>query len=103
MRPLYWMLVLLSLVPLCIVLPMSPLNVGIGAIAGWVLLLWVAIGFVRGQFHYVVPLWVAVYPYCYYFLTFPKERSIFTVDRALILLLIVEMLLLSRQEGRLRL
>ena len=98
MRPLYWMLVLLSLVPLCIVLPMSPLNVGIGAIAAWVLLLWVAIGFVRGQFHYVVPLWVAVYPYCYYFLTFPKERSIFTVDRALILLLIVEMLLLSRQE-----
>jgi O-Antigen ligase len=99
MRPLYWMLVLLSLVPLCIVLPMSPLEIGIGAIAGWVLLLWVAIGFVRGQFHYVVPLWVAVYPYCYYFLTFPRERSIFTVDRALILLLIVEMLLLSRQEA----
>jgi hypothetical protein len=98
LRPLYWILVSLSLVPLCIVLPMAPLNVGIGAIAGWVLLLWIAIGFVRGQFHYVVPLWVAVYPYCYYFLTFPKERSIFTVDRALILLLIVEMLLLSRQQ-----
>jgi O-Antigen ligase len=98
LRPLYWMLVSLSLVPLCIVLPMAPLNVGIGAIAGWVLLLWIAIGFARGQFHYVVPLWVAVYPYCYYFLTFPKERSIFTVDRALILLLIVEMFLLSRQQ-----
>jgi hypothetical protein len=63
LRPLYWMLVLLSLVPLCIVLPMAPLNVGIGAIAGWVLLLWVAIAFVRGQIHYFVPLWVAVYPY----------------------------------------
>jgi O-Antigen ligase len=98
MRPLYWMLVLLSLVPLCIVLPMAPLSVGIGAIAGWVLLLWIAIGFLRGQVHYVVPLWVAVYPYCYYLLTFPKERSIFTVDRALILLLVIEMLLLSRQE-----
>ncbi len=98
MRPLYWMLVLLSLVPLCIVLPMAPLKVGIGAIAGWVLLLWVAIGFVRGQFHYVIPMWVALYPYCYYFLTFPRERSIFTVDRALILLLVVEMLLLSRGE-----
>jgi O-antigen ligase len=77
---------------------MAPLKIGIGAIAGWVLLLWVAIAFVRGQFHYVVPLWVAVYPYCYYLLTFPKERSIFTVDRALILLLVVEMLLLSRRE-----
>ncbi len=30
----YWLLVLLSLVPLCIVLPIAPLKVGIGAIAG---------------------------------------------------------------------
>ena len=98
MRPLYWMLVLLSLVPLCIVLPMTPINVGIGVIAGWILLLWVAIGFVRGQFHCVVPLWVAFYPYCYYFFTFPKERSVFTVDRAFVLLLIIEMLIISRRN-----
>jgi hypothetical protein len=97
-RPGYWLLVLLSLVPLCIVLPMAPLKVGIGAIAGWILLLWVAIAFVRGQFHYLVPLWVSFYPYCYYFFTFPKERSVFTVDRALVLLLIIEMLILSRQN-----
>jgi hypothetical protein len=97
-RPLYWLLVLLSLVPLCIVLPMAPLKVGIGAIAGWILMLWVAIAFVRGQFHYVVPLWVAFYPYCYYFFTFPKERSVFTVDRAFVLLLIIEMLIVSRQN-----
>jgi O-Antigen ligase len=98
MRPLYWLLVLLSLVPLCVVLPMAPLKVGIGAIAGWIVMLWVAIAFVRGQFHYVVPLWVAFYPYCYYFFTFPKERSVFTVDRAFVLLLIIEMLLVSRQN-----
>ena len=97
-RPLYWLLTLLSLVPLCIVLPMEPLKVGIGAIAGWILLLWVAITFVRGQFHHVVPLWVAFYPYCYYFFTFPKERSVFTVDRALVLLLIIEMFIVSRQN-----
>lgn len=97
-RLLYWLLVLLSLVPLCIVLPMAPLKVGIGAIAAWILLLWVAIAFLRGQLHYVVPFWVAFYPYCYYYLTFPRERSVFTVDRAFVLLLIIEMLIVSRQS-----
>ena len=97
MRLLYWMLVLMSLVPLCVVLPRSPIKVGIAAIAGWVLLLWFAIGFLRGALHYCVPLWVAIYPYCYSFLSFPGGRPIFTVDRALIVLLIVEMLFVSRQ------
>ena len=87
MRTLFWLLVLFSLVPLCIVLPMAPVKIGIAIIAGWIALLWVAISFVRGHFHYVIPLWVAVYPYCYYFFSFPAERSIFTVDRAFVLLL----------------
>jgi O-Antigen ligase len=94
--PLFWLLALLSLVPLCMVLPMAPLKFGIGAMAGWILLLWVAIAFVRRQFHYAIPLWVAFYPYCYYFLTFPRERSIFTLDRAFVLLLVIEMLIVSR-------
>ncbi len=97
MRPLYWALVLLSLVPLAIVLPMAPTRVGVGVIAGWIVILWVGISFLRGQFHYAVPVWVAVYPYCYYFLSFPAERSIFTVDRAFIVLLVIEMLVVSRQ------
>ncbi len=84
MRPLYWVLVLLSLVPLCVVLPMAPVKIGIAVIGGWIALLWIAISIIRGQFHYVVPVWVAVYPYCYYFFSFPAERSIFTVDRAFI-------------------
>jgi len=92
------LLVLLSLVPLCIVLPIAPLKVGIGAIAGWILLLWVAIAFLRRQFHYVIPLWVAFYPYCYYFFTFPRERAVFTVDRAFVLLLILEIFLVARQN-----
>jgi O-Antigen ligase len=97
MRTLYWVLVSLSLVPLCIVLPMAPVKIGIAIVAGWIALLWVAISFVRGHFHYVIPLWVAVYPYCYYFFSFPAERSIFTVDRAFVLLLVIDMLLASRQ------
>jgi O-Antigen ligase len=97
MRPLYWALVLLSLVPLAIVLPMTPTKVGIAAVAGWAVLIWIAISFVRGQFHYVVLAWVAVYPYCYYFLSYPAERSIFTVDRAFIVLLAFQMIVASRQ------
>jgi hypothetical protein len=96
-RPLYWVLALFSFVPLAIVLPMAPTRIGVGVIAGWIVVLWVAITFLRGQFHYVVPIWVAVYPYCYYFLSFPAERSIFTLDRALIILLVIEMLIASRQ------
>src|SRR5258708_24743131 len=92
-----WLLVLLSLVPLCIVLPMAPLKIGIAVIVGWIALLWVAISIARGHFHYVLPLWVAVYPYCYYFFSFPTERSLFTLDRAFIVLLLIQMLALSRQ------
>jgi hypothetical protein len=98
MRPLYWTLVFLSLVPLTIVLPMAPTKVGVAIIAAWVALLWIAIAFARGEFHYAVPWWVALYPYCYSLLSFPVERSIFTVDRAFIILLVIEMLRLSSRR-----
>ena|ERR1035438_3459122 len=93
----YWLLVMLSLIPLCIVLPMAPLKIGVSVIMGWIALLWIANSIARGHFHYVIPLWVAVYPYCYYFFSFPAERSIFTVDRALVILLVVDMLGASRR------
>ena len=98
MRPLYWMLVALSLLPLCVVVPLAPIKVGIAAILGWTALLWVAISFARNQFHYFVVLWVAVYPYCYYLFSYPAERSIFTIDRAFIILLCIEMLVNSRRH-----
>jgi O-Antigen ligase len=91
-----WLLSLISLVPVAIVLPMAPTKVGIAVLAGWITLIWVAISFVLGQFHTAVPAWVAIYPYCYYFLSFPAEHSIFTVDRALVLLLVIEMVVVSR-------
>jgi hypothetical protein len=96
MRPLYWMLVVLSLVPLVIVLPMASTKVAIVTILGWTSLIWIAISFARGQFHYIVLTWLAVYPYCYYFFSYPAERSIFTIDRAFIILLIIELLIMSR-------
>jgi hypothetical protein len=98
-RTLYWLLVSLSLVPLCIVLPMAPTEVGLAMLTGWIVLIWVAISFVRGQFHYAVLMWVAVYPYCYYLFSYPAERSIFTVDRAFIILLVIEMFVVSRNAA----
>jgi hypothetical protein len=97
--PLFWLLALLSLVPLCVVLPMAPPRVGVAIILGWSALLWIAIGFARGQFHYFVLAWVAVYPYCYYYLSYPAERSIFTLDRAFIVLLVIQMFVLSRHAA----
>jgi hypothetical protein len=75
---------------------MAPLKVGAAVIVGWIALIWIAISMVRGKFHYVIPLWVAVYPYCYYFFSFPAERSIFTVDRALLVLLVIDIVAVSR-------
>jgi O-Antigen ligase len=94
---LYWALVIFSLVPLCVVLPMTPVTVGVAVMGAWIALIWIVISFVRGHFDYVTLVWVAVYPYCYYFFSYPRERSIFTVDRAFIVLLVIEMFVVSRQ------
>jgi hypothetical protein len=97
MGPLYWSLVSISLMAVAVVVPMAPTKVGIAVVAAWILLIWIAISFVRGRFHYFTLMWVAAYPYCYYFFSYPRARAVFTVDRAFIVLIAVEMLVVSRQ------
>jgi hypothetical protein len=99
MRALFWLLGLVSLLAIAILLPMSPTPVGIAILGGWIMLIWVAISFIRGHFDYVVLVWVTVFPYCYYFFSYPAERAIFTIDRAFILLLAIELFFLSRRTG----
>jgi O-Antigen ligase len=99
MRALSWLLGSLSFLAIAILLPMSATPVGIAILGGWILLIWVAISFIRGHFDYVVLVWVAVFPYCYYFFSYPAERAIFTIDRAFIVLLAIELFLLSRRSG----
>jgi O-antigen ligase len=94
-----WLLILLSLLLVVVVLPMTSTGIGMAIVSAWVVLIWVGISFIYGQFHYVVLMWVAVYPYCYYFLSYPKEQSIFTVDRALGGLLLIGMFLVSRKPS----
>jgi hypothetical protein len=98
-RALAWLLGLLSFFALAVLLPMSPTPVGIAIVGGWILLIWVAISFLRGRFDYVVLGWVAVFPYCYYYFSYPAERAVFTIDRAFIVLLAIELFFLSRRTG----
>jgi O-Antigen ligase len=102
-EPLFWVLVLLSLLPLCVVLPLGSTTMGLVAIAGWTTLMWVAIAFVRRTFHYAVLIWLSVYPFCYYFFSYPAERSIFTIDRAFIALLVIEIFVLSPKSSAVQL
>jgi O-Antigen ligase len=91
LRPLAWMVGLLSVLLIVVVASIAPTMAGLIILSGWAVLIWVAISFLRAQFHYVVLTWVAVFPYCYYFFSYPAERAIFTVDRAFILLLVIGM------------
>ncbi len=97
MRALSWLLGLVSLLALAVLLSMSSTPVGIAILGGWILLIWVAISYIRGRFDYVVLVWVAVFPYCYYFFSYPAERAIFTIDRAFIVLLAIELFFMSRR------
>jgi hypothetical protein len=99
MRALSWLLGLLSLFALAVLLPMSPTPVGIAIVGGWILLIWVAISFIHGRFDYVVLGWLVVFPYCYNVFSYPAERTIFTVDRAFIVLLAIELFFLWRRTG----
>jgi O-Antigen ligase len=97
--PLYWALVLLSLLPICVVLPVASTTTGIVAVTSWATLMWIAVAFVQRKFHYIVLVWLSVFPYCYYFFSYPAERSIFTIDRAFILLLVIEIFILSPKNN----
>jgi hypothetical protein len=98
-RALFWLLGLLSLLALAVLLPMSPTPVGIAILGGWILLIWIVISFIHDRFDYVVLVWVAVFPYCYYFFSYPAERAVFTIDRAFIVLLAIELFFPWRKTG----
>lgn len=98
-RVLYGMLCLVAVATIAISLPLTSTKVGISILAAWCLLIWIAIAFARARFHYIAIMWVAVYPYCYYYFSYPKGRSIFTADRAFVVLLLIELLIASRRAG----
>ncbi len=78
----YWALVLLSFFVIGIALPVLSPPIGIASVAILAAMLWVAISFINDRVDVIALLWVAIFPYCYYFLSFPREHAIFTLDRA---------------------
>src|SRR5229473_4759584 len=68
----------------CILVPEAGLVVVIGCVALWFLAL---VGeAVRGRIDGILLWWAGAFPLGYYFLSFPRERSIVTLDRVVILL-----------------
>src|SRR2546426_946485 len=54
------------------------------AIGAALLLAYALSAFVSGNSQGLVPIWALLYPLGYYFLSFPREHSIFTLDRAFV-------------------
>jgi O-antigen ligase len=70
-----------------ILLPKTGLLVLIGGLALWFLI--VAGEVFRGKFEGVLLWWVAAFPLGYYFMSFPREHAIVTLDRVAILIMFV--------------
>ena len=69
-----------------------------GVIAACMLAVFIAANALHGRVDSLVLGWVLVFPLGYYVLTFPRERSILTLDRALIGLLLVAIIFRPRQQ-----
>jgi hypothetical protein len=61
--------------------------------------IWIFIYCARRQFDRIVMAWLVVFPFCYYLFSFPRERSVFTVDRAFILLVLLALISTPRDPG----
>jgi O-Antigen ligase len=97
-RTLFWSVLLFSS-SILLLIPLIPTKFALLLVVAWVALMWVAISFIRSHFDYIVLAWLIVYPYCYYFFSFPRERSVFTLDRALFILILLEIGIASHQRS----
>jgi hypothetical protein len=78
-----------SLIALIWSLSFSNIKLAVGFITAWTGLIWIFIACIRQRFDGVVMAWLVAFPFCYYLLSFPRERPIFTVDRVFLLLIFV--------------
>src|SRR5437899_10644362 len=83
---------LLTISILCVVVLMLPgiwLAVGSLAMVCCILLVHVLASALRGDCDQALLIWILVFPLVYHFLSFPRERPLFTLDRAMIALLLI--------------
>lgn len=81
------------------IVPTLSVRIGIGVLLAILGLVWLIIAFSRRRVDLVVVSWVAFYPYCYNLFSFPSKQAVFTVDRALILILVVQMMVSRRNAA----
>jgi hypothetical protein len=74
------------------------IKLAVGFVTAWTGLIWISIACMRGRFDRIVMAWLVAFPFCYYLFSFPRERPIFTVDRAFVLL--VSLALVSALRDR---
>ena len=67
--------------------------------SAWAGLIWVSVLCARGRFESVVMAWLVLFPYCYYFFSFPKDHPLFTVDRALLVSVVLVLINNQREPG----
>lgn len=93
LRPSVWYTVpLLASGVLLLFVPKMLLVMGVAAVMALALAIFVAGLVLHGHVDLFVLGWVLIFPLGYYFLTFPRDRPIFTLDRGVVGLLIVAMM-----------
>ncbi len=88
-----------SLIALIGSLSFLSIKAGLSIVTAWTALIWICIYCLRKRFDRVVMAWLVVFPFCYYFFSFPRERSVFTVDRAFLLLVVLTLISAHRSQG----
>jgi hypothetical protein len=85
---------------LALVGSLSLMSVKIAAliVLAWTVFLWICIYCIRRRFDQIVMVWVVVFPFCYYLFSFPRERALFTVDRAFVFLVLVTLISTPRDH-----
>src|SRR5580698_213799 len=80
---------LLSMTAIVAPLSLFSTKLALGSLAAWTFLIWICVCFAKRHFDWIVMAWLTVFPFCYYLFSFPRERPLFTVDRAFVLLVLL--------------
>ena len=95
---LWWVLLLLAVMSLPLLVSKMLIVAGVLIVLACVMVLYFAASAVHGRVDSFLLAWVLAFPLGYYFLTFPRERSIFTFDRAILALIIAAIAFSSHAE-----
>ena len=97
--PALWLILGMSALGLSILLPRLYVLAVVAAIAGWVLVIVTLGSLTQGRVDWIVLGWITFFPLGYYFLSFPATRPLFTLDRAVIALLILGAISIGRPRA----